>query len=180
MTTFTTNYLLPKPGGADQPDGPTQVGALADAVDTLIFNELGAAWSTYTLTITATTTNPTQGNSVYSARYRMLNDHTVNVVLRVNFGTTFVAGSGTYSLSLPVTPADTEGYGAVGSAYLFNGSVNYQGSCRVLTGKLRILVPGQDGTTTSGHAISAGEFASTFPFTPASGTEFRASIIYEV
>lgn len=33
----TTNYGWPKPNSTDQPDGPTQIGALADAIDTTLF-----------------------------------------------------------------------------------------------------------------------------------------------
>jgi hypothetical protein len=40
MTTFTTNYAFPKPAGTDSPDGPTQIGALADAADAALQNQL--------------------------------------------------------------------------------------------------------------------------------------------
>lgn len=41
MTTFTTNYLFPKPGGLDSPDGPGQIGAEADAIDAWLFANAG-------------------------------------------------------------------------------------------------------------------------------------------
>ena len=36
MTTFTTKFQFPKPGGTDSPDGASQIGALADAVDSAL------------------------------------------------------------------------------------------------------------------------------------------------
>lgn len=40
MTTFTANYLFPKPGGTDSPDGATQISTLADAVDAALATTL--------------------------------------------------------------------------------------------------------------------------------------------
>lgn len=56
------------------------------------------------LTITASTTNPTKGNSVYSATYRQIGG-LVYLAFGITIGSTFAAGTGTYRFSLPVVAA---------------------------------------------------------------------------
>lgn len=143
-------------------------------------------WIDYsgTFALTGSTTNPTKGNSTYLARYTYLTPHTVAVAIHITIGSTFTVGSGFYLYSLPVTPADLSGYGAVGGAWLFDTSPGpvYSCVCRFdsSSGKLLVQYSSQDGTTTSGHAISGGNQTNAAPFTPATGDEFRLSIIYEV
>lgn len=63
-----------------------------------------AAWTDYgtdTTILTATTTNPTKGNSTWAARYVQYN-RTVHMALQYVIGSTFSAGSGTYRFLLPV------------------------------------------------------------------------------
>ena len=67
-------------------------------------NTIGAAWETYTPTLTASVTNPTLGTGFFaSGRYGQVNK-IVSGQGQINFGTSGVsAGSGYYYVSLPIT-----------------------------------------------------------------------------
>lgn len=58
------------------------------------------AWVTWTPTLTASTTNPTLGNSTLTGTYSKMGRLVVGTITLVT-GTTFVRGSGTYRLTLP-------------------------------------------------------------------------------
>lgn len=62
------------------------------------------AWTDYSssLSITASPTPPTKGNSTYTAHYKQIGK-VVHYAGSITIGSTFSAGSGTYSFSLPVT-----------------------------------------------------------------------------
>ena len=66
---------------------------------------LTSAWTDYssTFTITASTTNPTKGNSTYNAKYLKIG-RTVLVCITVTIGSTFSRGSGYYGFSVPYAP----------------------------------------------------------------------------
>lgn len=101
----------------------TQVAITAD--NTQIVNggrtlDLGT-WQTYSPAWTASTTNPAIGNGTISGRYIYLNKHTVRAVIRIAMGTTTTRGTGNYKFSLPVTAADSQGFGATG-AFAINDS----------------------------------------------------------
>lgn len=63
-------------------------------------NTAGGAWTAYTPTWTASTTNPTIGSSTVSGRYRLVG-HTIDVRISITIGAGFSAGSGSYSFRLP-------------------------------------------------------------------------------
>ena len=67
-------------------------------------NTIGAAWETYTPTLTASTTNPTLGTgSSASGKYGRVNKIVCGQG-QINFGSSGVsAGSGFYFVSLPIT-----------------------------------------------------------------------------
>lgn len=77
--------------------------AWAQSVDSTV-NPLVAAWTNYSssLTITATTTNPTKGSSVYLAHYIQMGK-TVHYYFSITIAGGFASGSGSYRFSLPVT-----------------------------------------------------------------------------
>lgn len=71
----------------------------------------------YTPALTAATTNPTLGNSTLTGYYvRYDNMYLVQIALTI--GSTFVVGSGTYYLSLPVSMAAS----VVGSGVFYDSS----------------------------------------------------------
>ncbi len=61
------------------------------------------AWTSYTPTLTATTTNPTLGSSTVQGRYKALDSKTyaIQILYSVVTGGAFNPGSGTYQFSLP-------------------------------------------------------------------------------
>lgn len=78
-------------------------GATKKITGTSLLDGIGA-WTTYTATLTASTTNPTLGvDSVSSGRYLKIGKM-VTVRFRIVFGTSGTnAGSGTYAVALPFT-----------------------------------------------------------------------------
>jgi hypothetical protein len=124
-------------------------------------------WST-SFTITASPTPPTKGDSTYSARYTRVGK-LVFFEFKVTIGSTFVAGSGTYSFSLPFAAhaADEQ----VGPAYMLDsGTANRTGVCAI-TGTSGLSVF-RDGLATA--------LSDTGPGTAwAAGDQVRCSITYE-
>lgn len=128
-----------------------------------------SAWTTYAgFTITASTTNPAKGNSTYIARYKQIGK-TVQLAFKVDIGSTFSPGSGTYSFSLPVAA---------------NGALLAQGVAKVFDSGTANLVAAIDpvGSTTCQVTIhnSGGSLGSAGPGTPWAGGDYiRGSITYE-
>jgi hypothetical protein len=81
-------------------DGNTILAAHHDAIAT----ELNGPWSPYTPALTASTTNPTLGSgATTSGRYKVIASGLVIFNARIVFGSSgALAGTGTYSVSLPV------------------------------------------------------------------------------
>jgi hypothetical protein len=79
------------------------------------FSSIFDAWTTYTPTWTAATTNPVVGNAVIAGRYLKVGRKCI-VDLRIQMGSTTTYGSGAYSFSVPFTAA---------------GSVDYLGGARL-------------------------------------------------
>ena len=100
-------------GFRDLPDTSTPITAAAlntiDAGITSVTTQTDlftAPWTGFTPLLTAVTTNPTLGSgSSQSGRYVVIGK-TVIVDVRIAFGTGASAGSGAYSISLPVTAAN--------------------------------------------------------------------------
>jgi hypothetical protein len=80
---------------------------------------LQAAWTAYTPALTASTTNPTQGNSTYTGSYMQMGK-TVFYRVLITLGSTFNVGSGNYLISLPSASAwginELQGSGAVANS----------------------------------------------------------------
>lgn len=91
-------------------------------------------WTDYSasFTLTAATTNPTKGNSVYSARYRRpANCDLIHYEGKITIGSTFVVGSGVYRFSLPVNATTLAQANTVGQGYIFDsGTANRQVTVR--------------------------------------------------
>ena len=66
------------------------------------------AWTTYTPTWTAATTNPTLGNGTLTGAYKQIGK-TVFVRVKLSWGSTTTGGSGDWRFSLPVTAASADG-----------------------------------------------------------------------
>lgn len=97
-----------------------------------IMNQIGAAWESYTPTLTATTTNPTLGTgSTRTGAYTQIQKK-VFFYAEIGFGTAgTAAGTGTYLISLPIT--GRLAYGIIGSSWIYDASAN-----RIETGVVRM------------------------------------------
>jgi hypothetical protein len=139
-------------------------------IESAIETALTGAWTDWSasLTITASPTPPTKGDSTYSARYARLSKLVI-FQFKVTIGSTFVAGSGTYIFGIPYPAhaADEQ----VGAAYMLDsGTANRIGVCAIVgTGGLSVF---RDGLATA--------LSDTGPGTAwAAGDQVRCSIIYE-
>lgn len=131
----------------------------------------GSAWTTYTPTLTATSSNPGMGSSpTRQGRYwRVGRTVTCEVILK--FGSSPSAGSGFYEVSLPVT-ARTQTVGRrTGTSYCYDNSANefFDGICFLNsgeTGKVRL-------------SIDSSVVQNNVPFTFAASDELGFTITYE-
>ena len=131
---------------------------------------LSSAWTDYssTFTLTASTSNPTKGNSTYDARYRQVGK-TVDVDIAITVGSTFSAGSGTYYFSLPVAMRDLKH--GTGSCYILDsGSQDKPGGIPFGDTVNRLAVIKNDGQPV----------AHNFPQVWATGDQIRLTFRYEV
>lgn len=91
------------------------------------------AWTDYTPTMTAVTTNPTLGSSTLTGRYKLLDAKTgiAQVVFTVTTGGAWNAGSGEWKFSLPSGWTSVARL-QVGSAHVLDsGTARYAGSALV-------------------------------------------------
>lgn len=88
----------------------------SDQIDSLT----APGWTSYTPTWAGSTTNPTIGNSTLNFRYRRpAGADLVIVAFAVFIGSTFSAGSGNYTWTLPVTASSNWSI-FIGAAYIFD------------------------------------------------------------
>ena len=132
------------------------------------------AWTDYTPTWTASTTNPTLGSTTIVGRYKQLDAKTYIVQFSVSIttGGAWNAGSGTYSVSLPsITSAARR---QVGSATILDaGTRHYSGTSRVdaSTTVMQLVIADASGTFLWQHNV---------PVTPATGDQIEANIMLEI
>lgn len=100
-----------------------------DKLDAADLNDLLApGWVDYSssFTLTATTTNPTKGNSTYTAHYRRPSgSDLITVRVKLLIGSTFAAGSGTYLFLLPVAASTNSINGSAGAALVNDNGTAY-------------------------------------------------------
>lgn len=134
----------------------------------------GTAWTTYTPTWTAATTNPTLGNGTLVGRWARVDGRTIVAHINLTIGSTTTLGSGAYSFALPVTSANA-GASIIGNAQALQGATRYLGqnviSPNVLT--TSPFFPTNSTTTT------ASQMTGTVPITLASGNQVRITTVYE-
>lgn len=127
-----------------------------------------AAWVSYTPTWGATTTNPTLGTTTVAGNWRQIGK-TVDARIQIAVGSSFTAGAGTYTFSLP-TAALVSGGPVLATCAFFDSSA----SIRYM--RLGYL----SGASNVVFMDTAGAFLSaTVPVAPAAGDTFNISIRYE-
>ncbi|MEO3976295.1 hypothetical protein [Streptomyces sp. CAU 1734] len=130
------------------------------------------AWTPYTPSWTAATTNPAIGNAARTGRYR-LEERTCHISILIIPGNTTTFGAGTYLFGVPFpAAADTVEY--LGTARLTAGST-YIGQT-VLQPGATVLNATFPATATP---ATAANMAPTAPATFASGHSLRLSLTYQ-
>lgn len=98
----TTSLGIRYPVLSDTANVPRDIGYTTSDIDALLVAER-AAWTAYTPTLTAATTNPTMGATTVTGAWRQ-RGKTIQGRVKVSLGAGFVAGNGTYYISLPIAP----------------------------------------------------------------------------
>jgi hypothetical protein len=149
-------------GAASTVTGPT--GATGPAASSEF-----TAWTSYTPTWTASTTNPTIGNGSITGNYKQIGK-TVWFRILITDGSTTSEGSGNYSVSLPVAPI-------TGSIFTFMGSAG--------TGTFLIYGISTAGSTTlplyaQTSTTTTARMTPTYPTNIGTGDTISISGTYEV
>jgi hypothetical protein len=149
--------------------GAQAIQTLADEIDTSTGAGL-LAWVSYTPALTASTTSPTIGSSVWDAAYCKIGK-TVHVRIKLTIGAGFSAGSGAYIFSLPVAPKTSTEYCTAGLYTDASTSNIYR-----LTGLTNSSV-----ITRSYYGDGGSTFlTSALPVIPALSDTYRYNFSYEV
>jgi hypothetical protein len=151
-------------------DGSISTVDIQDSSITLV-KISSEAWTSYTPSLTADTTNPTLGaGSSVMGRYVRIG-RTIIGKANVTFGSSGTnAGSGFYSLSAPVAPAaNSDGFTAVvGSGYAYNGAL------------FHITVFQDNGVQSFRMGVASGIIAgNTTPFAWGVNNQIRLNFVYE-
>lgn len=160
------------------PTWTTDIGAFAtddvlEAADMTLIRENfqvdGSAWTSYTPTWTTTGTAPAIGNGTLAGAY-VQTGKTVRFRAKLTAGSTTTFGTGTWSLSLPVTAkaADT----MVVSGWIFDSGTRHY----VAVGKLTSTTTLSIIHTESGNS---GQVDATSPQTWANGDFLVVTGVYE-
>lgn len=137
------------------------------------FNTMFAAWTAYTPTWTASTTNPVINNGTLLGRYIKIG-RTVHCHGEMIAGSTTTYGTGGWSFDLPFPAAAAVG-NRVGHAHALGGTPRAAGNVIVAAGASTFspFVP----ASTSVSFLS--QATATIPFTWASTNQLRMSLTYE-
>lgn len=130
------------------------------------------AWTTYTPTWTAATTNPVLGNGTITGRYRKIG-RTVHMQIDLTMGSTTTYGTGAWSLTLPVAAGASTG-SRIGVAQAL-GASRFPGQV-VISAGATATSPFFPATSAVSNLSSA---TSTVPITWATGNELRITATYE-
>ena len=142
----------------------------------IAFSKLEAvAWTTYTPTWTAETANPAIGNGTLTGKYEKIG-RKIEFKIRLIFGSTTTAGTGSWRFTLPVNAESTtflpnltilvEDYSA---------SVTYGGNAALLS--VGVIVP--TCYYVSGTEVRRSSITGTYPFTWTTSDYILVSGTYE-
>ena len=137
------------------------------------FNDLLAAWTSYSPAWTAATTNPTLGNGTLTGRQKLFGK-TCHLAIELIFGSTTTAGSGSYAFSLPFTAVSSVARVLTGQALSAGGRADT--SC-VIAASGTTVAPFAPSSTTppTSQLGSGGLFGSAW----ATGNTIRIDGTYE-
>lgn len=155
------------------PAGPTMPQVLPQATFDVwygILLALSDVWSTYTPSWTSSGTAPAVGNGSITGRYAQVGKFVFCTGI-LTMGSTTTFGTGTWSISLPVTAATSTNGIYVGPAYLHDNSL-------IAARRTGVAAPATT-TTMVFYAATAGAVTPTVPFTWASSDKLSWTIFYE-
>jgi len=132
------------------------------------------AWTAYTPTLTASTTNPT--NWTNTGKYMQVGKLVV-AKFKLLAGGSMTAGSGTYYISAPVTPAVGEDYAEAGNVSIFDASASllHKGQLQLDNTNTRFRIEYAAAYPTGGITL----VAHNTPWTWAASDAIRGILIYE-
>lgn len=135
----------------------------------------GAAWTSYTPTWTAATTNPVLGNGTLVGRYKQFGK-TVLVNITLTAGSTTTFGTGAYSFALPFAAAN-QGDTALGVAQMLpNAGSRWPGQA-IISPAATTMAP-VFATSTTNPTLAFWD--PTTPQTFNNGGFCRISVVYEI
>lgn len=129
------------------------------------------AWTNYTPTWTATTTDPVLGNGTLNGRYTKIGKTIIGDITLI-MGSTTTYGSGAWALGLPFTAASAGVWYSGTWIIIDPGVANYQGALSIRSDKNTIGVFVRDGYSNF--------FSATVPYTWGSGDYLTVSFTYEI
>lgn len=136
------------------------------------FNSLNApGWTSYgSIAWSSTGTQPVVNNGSLVGRYRRTSSSDLVIFeFRLLMGSTTTFGTGTYLISVPVTPSATATTNANGHCYLLDSGIQDK------IGGLKF----EDNTKLTVIAASGGTVTSTNPHTWAVNDQIKGTILYE-
>lgn len=136
------------------------------------------AWTSYTPTWTAGTTNPSLGNGTLIGRFQRV-DRTINLQINLVAGSTTTYGSGVFSFALPARAADS-GCTYIGNAHILlttSSTFRYGGQFVISPNATAASPSFPDATLTPAtrHTL----WNQTVPLTFASTGQMRITATYE-
>lgn len=166
MTLFTGT--IPTIASGDTTTVPANLATYRDAL-----KALSEAWTTFTPTWTATTTNPVLNNGTITGHYAQINK-TVLFWIKLTVGSTTTVGSGIYQLTLPVATV-TNHPGIFDISYLDSSAgATYRGLTQLATASKANLL--YDSSSAGGIMVA---FTAVAPVVPATGDVYSVTGIYE-
>lgn len=138
-------------------------------------NDMVGAWTSYTPTWTADTTNPSLGNGTLEGRYAKIGGGYA-FAIRLQFGSTTTAGSGNYHFALPAQASGSmSNQEFTGQGFVGANRYNISGLIQANQTTLSIFAPGSSTASNIAAISSSGLGGNAW----ASGNEIRISGFYE-
>src|SRR5689334_1454336 len=138
----------------------SQLNTMVDQINSLT----APGWTDYVsaapsggsaFTLTASSSNPTKGNSTYQADYRRpAGADRVDVRIKLTIGSTFVVGSGTYRFGLPFTAAAGAAAVTTGSVWINDSTTNLRAGWLTLDGNTTYATAWILSSTTTPHTVA--------------------------
>lgn len=167
MAAWTGTPALPLLLAGDIPNGATDWAGILAAI-----HGLTDAWTSYTPILTAATVNPTN----YTGTARWIGSNKFGLMqFQVTAGAAFTAGTGTYSISLPVT-AQTALAVTAGAVRLFDSSTGNA----ILGARPAVNTATTFGLQATGtYAGALSNIGSAFPWVWAASDIIDGFIVFE-